>query len=53
VLKIDGNAGDSLHLGASDGWSATADTSSLAGYAIYTDHAVKVAVETTIAVTVN
>jgi Ca2+-binding RTX toxin-like protein len=52
VLKVDGNAGDTLHLAASDGWGA-ADTASLAGYAIYATHDVKVAVETTIAVTVN
>ena len=49
VLKIDGNAGDTLHLAAGEGWSA-ADTSTLAGYAIYTNHDVKVAVEATIAV---
>jgi Ca2+-binding RTX toxin-like protein len=49
LLKIDGNAGDTLTLFASDHWSA-ADTSSLAGYAVYTAGAVKIAVETDISV---
>jgi hypothetical protein len=52
VLKIDGNAGDTLHLDAFEHWSA-ADTSTLAGYAIYTNHDVKVAIETAIAVIVS
>jgi len=52
TLKIDGNVGDTLHLFTSDGWSA-ADTSTLAGYAIYTHQAVHVAVDTDIAVTVS
>lgn len=52
TLKIDGNAGDTLHLSTADGWSA-ADTSTLAGYAIYTHQAVHVAVDTDIAVTVS
>ena len=52
VLTIKGETGDTLHLAASDGWSA-ADTATLAGYAIYTDHAVKIAVDTHIAVTVS
>jgi len=51
VLKIDGNTGDTLHLSASDGWSA-ADTTTLAGYAIYTTHVAKIAVETDIGVTI-
>lgn len=51
VLKIDGNAGDTLHLAAADGWGA-ADTASLAGYALYTSQGVQVAVESAIAVTV-
>lgn len=50
VLKIDGNAGDSLTLFASDHWGA-ADTASLAGYAVYTAGAVKIAVDTDISVT--
>jgi hypothetical protein len=50
LLKIDGNAGDTLTLFASDHWSA-ADTSSLAGYAVYTAGAVKIAVENDISVT--
>jgi hypothetical protein len=50
VLKLDGNKGDGLTLFAADGWSA-ADTSSLAGYAVYTAGAVKIAVETDISVT--
>jgi Ca2+-binding RTX toxin-like protein len=52
VLKIDGNVGDTLHLSASDGWSA-ADTSSLAGYAIYSHQNVKVAVDHEISVQVS
>ena len=52
VLKIDGNAGDTLHLSSSDGWSA-ADTASLAGYAIYTHQNVKVAVDHDINVQVS
>lgn len=32
VITINGNAGDTLHLFTSDGWTA-ADTSTLAGYA--------------------
>ena len=52
VLTIKGETGDTLHLSKSDGWSA-ADTATLAGYAIYTDHAVKIAVDTHIAVTVS
>jgi Ca2+-binding RTX toxin-like protein len=52
TLKIDGNSGDTLHLAASDSWSA-ADTSTLAGYAIYTHDAVKIAIDTHIAVTVS
>ncbi|HEY1385132.1 MAG TPA: hypothetical protein VGF43_16035, partial [Dongiaceae bacterium] len=49
VLRIDGNAGDTLHMFNADGWG-DADTSSLAGYAIYSYQAVKVAVDTDIAV---
>jgi hypothetical protein len=52
VLKIDGNAGDTLHLASFEGWSA-ADTTTLPGYAIYHTHDIEVAVQTTIAVTVN
>jgi len=52
VLKIDGNSGDTLHLLASDNWSA-ANTASLAGYAIYTHDAVKIAVDTDIVVSVS
>jgi Ca2+-binding RTX toxin-like protein len=49
VLKIDGNAGDTLQLATADGWSS-ADTATLAGYAIYTHQAVKIAVDTDITV---
>jgi hypothetical protein len=52
VLKIDGDAGDTLALAKADGWGA-ADTASLAGYAVYTNQGVHVAVDTAIAVTVN
>jgi Ca2+-binding RTX toxin-like protein len=52
VLKIDGNTGDTLHLSTADAWSA-ADTSTLAGYAIYTHDAVKIAIDTHIAVAVS
>ncbi len=52
VLKVDGNAGDTLHLLASEGWSA-GDTSTLGGYAIYTHQAVRVAVDQDIVVTVS
>ncbi len=52
VLRIDGNAGDTLQMFNVDGWSA-ADTSSLTGYAIYTYQAVKVAVDTDIAVSMT
>jgi Ca2+-binding RTX toxin-like protein len=52
VLTIEGNTGDTLHLVKSEGWGA-ADTSTLAGYAIYTVQHVQVAVDTQIAVTVS
>ena len=52
VLTIKGDAGDTLALHAADGWGA-ADTSTLPGFAIYTSHAVKIAVETDIAVSVT
>jgi hypothetical protein len=52
VLKIDGNSGDSLALSSADGWGA-ADTATLAGYAIYTTGAVKVAVDTDVTVHVT
>jgi hypothetical protein len=52
ALRFEGGAGDQLHLFASDGWGA-ADTSSLAGYAIYTSQGVHVAIDTAIAVTVS
>jgi serralysin len=49
VLRIDGNAGDTLQMFNVDGWGA-ADTSSLTGYAVYSYQAVKVAVDLDIAV---
>jgi Ca2+-binding RTX toxin-like protein len=52
ALRIDGESGDTLQLFSADGWSA-ADTVTLAGYAIYTYQAVKVAVDTDIVVTVS
>jgi hypothetical protein len=52
VLRIDGDASDTLNLFSADGWGG-ADTSSLAGYAIYSYQAVKVAVDTGIAVSVT
>jgi Ca2+-binding RTX toxin-like protein len=52
VLKIDGNSGDTLLLTGYEGWSAP-DTSTLPGYAVYATHDIRIAVETTIAVTVN
>jgi hypothetical protein len=52
VLKIDGNAGDALHLSTADGWSA-ADTASLAGYNVYASHGVHIAVDAAIAVTTS
>lgn len=51
VLRIDSEAGDTLTLFSADGWGA-ADTGALAGYAVYTYQAVKVAVDTDIAVTI-
>jgi Ca2+-binding RTX toxin-like protein len=53
VLKIDGDKQDTLHLFKSDGWSLTADTSTLPGYAIYTVNLVRVAVDTDIAVSLT
>lgn len=52
ALRIDGESGDTLQLFSADGWSA-ADTVTLAGYAIYTYQAIKVAVDTDINVTVS
>ena len=52
VLRIDGNAGDTLQMFNVDGWGA-ADTSSLSGYAVYSYQAVKVAVDTDIAVSMT
>ena len=52
ILRIDGNAGDTLEMFNVDGWGA-ADTTSLAGYAIYSYQAVKVAVDTDIAVSMT
>ena len=52
VLKIDGNAGDTLALSTADGWGV-ADTATLAGYAVYTSHGVHVAADTEITVTVS
>jgi hypothetical protein len=49
VLKIDGEAGDTLQLSTADGWSAP-DTTTLAGYAIYTVNAIRVAVDTDIGI---
>jgi hypothetical protein len=46
VLKIDGDTHDTLTFAAADGWSNTADTTTLAGYAIYTNNNVHVAVDT-------
>jgi Ca2+-binding RTX toxin-like protein len=51
VLKIDGEAGDTLALFNADNWGA-ADTSTLAGYAIYSSGNVKVAVDVDIVVSV-
>jgi hypothetical protein len=53
VLKIDGDKQDTLHLFKSDGWSLTADTSTLPGYAIYTVNLVRVAVDTDITVSLT
>jgi hypothetical protein len=52
VLKLDGDAGDTLKLFASDGWSA-ANNAILPGYAVYSDGAVRIAVDRDIAVTVG
>jgi Ca2+-binding RTX toxin-like protein len=52
VLKLDGNTGDTLNLFSSDGWGA-ANTSSLTGYAVYTEGAVRIAVDVDIAVTIG
>ncbi|GAB2175797.1 M10 family metallopeptidase C-terminal domain-containing protein [Dongia sp. agr-C8] len=49
VLKIDGNAGDTLQLFTADGWSA-ADKGTLAGYAIYTHDSVRIAIDTDVVV---
>jgi Ca2+-binding RTX toxin-like protein len=52
VLRIDGEVGDTLHMFKADGWSS-ANTTALAGYAIYSYQAVKVAVDTDISVSVS
>ena len=52
VLRIDGNAGDTLQMFNVDGWGA-ADTSSLTGYAVYSYQAVKVAIDLDIAVSMT
>jgi Ca2+-binding RTX toxin-like protein len=52
VLKIDGNTGDTLKLFSTDGWG-TANTSILPGYNVYTEGAVRIAVDKDIAVTVG
>jgi Ca2+-binding RTX toxin-like protein len=52
LLRIDGNSGDTLKLFSTDGWSA-ANNSILAGYAIYTEGAVRIAVDKDIAVTIG
>jgi Ca2+-binding RTX toxin-like protein len=49
VLKIDGNIGDTLKLFTADGWGA-ANGSILAGYNVYTEGAVRIAVDKDIAV---
>jgi Ca2+-binding RTX toxin-like protein len=51
VLLIEGDAGDTLQLSTADGWGASPDTASLAGYAIYKVNLVRVAVDTDISVT--
>jgi Ca2+-binding RTX toxin-like protein len=52
VLKIDGDNDDTLTLSAVDGWGASPDTTTLAGYAIYTAQNVKIAIDQDIDVTV-
>jgi Ca2+-binding RTX toxin-like protein len=53
VLTIDGKAGDTLHLFTADGWSAP-DTSSMAGFSVYSSQGVHIAVDTAhIAVTMT
>ena len=52
VLRIDGNAGDTLQMFNVDGWGAV-DTSSLTGYAVYGYQAVKVAVDLDITVSMT
>jgi hypothetical protein len=52
VLKIDGNTGDTLKLFSTDGWGA-ANGAILAGYNVYAEGAVKIAVDKDIAVTVG
>jgi hypothetical protein len=52
LLKLDGDAGDTLQLFAADGWSA-ADNAALSGYAVYSHQGVQIAVESAIAVTVS
>ncbi|HKP26701.1 MAG TPA: FG-GAP-like repeat-containing protein, partial [Dongiaceae bacterium] len=52
VLRIDGEAGDTLHMFRADGWGA-ASLTSLAGYAVYSYQAVKIAVDTDIAVSLS
>lgn len=52
VLRIDGEVGDTLHMFKADAWGA-ANTTALAGYAIYTYQAVKVAIDTDIAVSIT
>jgi FG-GAP repeat len=45
VLYVRGDAADTLHLAASDGWS-TPDTATISGYAVYASGEVKIVVET-------
>ncbi len=49
VLKIEGEAGDALELSIAEGWSA-ADTTTLAGYSIYTSGNVRIAVDSEVSV---
>ena len=51
VLRLDGDAIDSLTLALADGWGA-ADTTTFSGYAIYAVQNVRVAVDQDIAVSV-
>jgi hypothetical protein len=52
ILGIHGDADDTLHLSASDGWSAP-DTTALPGYVVYASQNVKIAVDYGIDVTIG